>query len=50
VNFTEIRLFNFAQYRGEHILNLTLRLNHEEVNAQPIILIGGKNGASGGYF
>lgn len=45
MNFTEIRLFNFGQYRGEHILNLTPQLDDEEVNAQPIILIGGKNGA-----
>lgn len=45
MNFSEIRLFNFGQYRGEHILNLMPQLDDEEVNAQPIILIGGQNGA-----
>ena len=45
MNFTEIRLFNFGQYSGEHLLNLTPQPTYESVTAKPIILIGGKNGA-----
>ncbi|MGB0386185.1 MAG: DNA sulfur modification protein DndD [Ardenticatenaceae bacterium] len=45
MNFSEIKLFNFGQYSGEHLLNLRPLQAHGSVTAKPIILVGGKNGA-----
>lgn len=45
MHLTEIRLVNFGQYSGEHVLDLRPSIIEGEVNARPIILIGGNNGS-----
>jgi DNA sulfur modification protein DndD len=45
MHFTEIRLTNFGQYNGEHVIDLRPNAIHSGFNDRPIVLIGGKNGA-----
>jgi DNA sulfur modification protein DndD len=44
VYFTEFRLINFGQYSGEHVVDLRTSAANGSTD-QPIVLIGGKNGA-----
>jgi DNA sulfur modification protein DndD len=45
MHFTKIRLTNFGQYSGEHIIDLQPQRIVPGANDRPIVLIGGKNGA-----
>lgn len=45
MKFTEIRLINFGQYSGEHVLTLDSATSNTYSTTQPITLIGGRNGA-----